>query len=209
MLNSSHEIITRLSEEMQALWNIFLQENTSNFLPYHNAYHASCVLKYVTLLATFEKMSDDEKRDLQTAAIFHDFHHSGGLEDDSVNVQTAIDDSALLICANSEYTIEQFNDRIKPLIKATEYPYVIDDEDLSLSQKIMRDADLLQATEPTYYAHVFCGLSAEMGVPPKQLVIGLREWNEKVTMYTKQAKIEWKGAELRIKETLDEIEKFV
>ena len=53
---------------------------------------------------------------------------------------------------------EEINNEIINIIKATEYPYVIDNENLTLSQKIIRDADLTQMYTDNFLQQVIYGL---------------------------------------------------
>ena len=47
------------------------------------------------------------------------------------------------------------------IIKATEYPYVIDEKDLTEEQKIIRDADLMQTFQNNYLQQNWIGLASE------------------------------------------------
>ena len=46
-------------------------------------------------------------------------------------------------------------------IKATQYPYVIEDENLNNNQKLLRDCDILSYFGDTWISHTLFGLSKE------------------------------------------------
>lgn len=136
---------------------IILKENKSNNLPYHNFYHTLCVVDNVHAISTNEELLDEEIRLLMLAALFHDFNHSGGKLPDSENVKNAI---ASFLEHSSE--TEEDNNFVVEIIKATEYPYVIKEDELSLYQKIIRDADLMQVFEKNYLQQNVFGLMQEL-----------------------------------------------
>lgn len=152
----------------------FMHYNESNNLPYHNMYHSFCVVQTCHELAT-ESMNFRQcdyvlcgiheppvilnhmnVRDLLTAALFHDFNHSGGLMDDKGNVRIAID-----------YAPKRWmTDTVKWIIRATQYPYVIVldklDTPLKYMQAIIRDADLVRFTRENSICQGIYGLYSEM-----------------------------------------------
>jgi HD superfamily phosphodiesterase len=138
---------------------IILKENKSNNLPYHNLYHTLCVVDNVHAISTNEELSSKEIRLVMLAALFHDFNHSGGKLSDSENVKNAIE-------AFKTFSVESEKDNnfVVEIIKATEYPYVIKDDELSLYQKIIRDADLMQTFEKNYLQQNVIGLMEELKV---------------------------------------------
>lgn len=136
---------------------IILKENSSNILPYHNFYHILCVSYNAQAIATSLGLFQEEIRLLMLAALFHDFNHSGGKLPDSENVKNAI---ASFLEHSSE--TEEDNNFVVEIIKATEYPYVIKEDELSLYQKIIRDADLMQVFEKNYLQQNVFGLMQEL-----------------------------------------------
>jgi hypothetical protein len=122
--------------------------NSSSNLPYHNRYHMHCMVLNCYEGLLFHDVSDSEARGLLAGTIMHDFDHSGGKKSDSENVSLAITSlhaahkyaSAIgLGLSSSELGIAV------DAVKATEFPYTF--TDLSLTQKIIRDADLMQPYE--------------------------------------------------------------
>lgn len=148
-------------------WEAVKRFNPSNNKPYHNLWYTACVVKYCYLIAQDEDLSEKNTRNLLLAAMFHDFGHFS--KDDAKNIELAKN-----MFANFVYLIEggditpDVKDMILAvhlIINATKYPYEISDSELTMPQDIIRDADLLQWTEPTMIEHVFKGLAEEMGMP--------------------------------------------
>jgi hypothetical protein len=168
---------------LETYLKILLEKNTTNGAQYHNFYHTLCVMKNAYMIAGSEELSDTDERILCVAALFHDFDHSQGKEKDNVNVQTAI--SKFL-----EYSQESQadNDKIVEIIKATEYPYVIEDSELNKLQQIIRDADLLQICADNYLQMNILGLSKELNVPVDKFVSGTISFLKGLKFYTKYAK---------------------
>lgn len=92
--------------------------------------------------------------------LHHDLNHSLGEYGDSVNVSKAIADVVELL----KFVEPELNGAdatfIADLIRATEYPYT--GEPKNMYQKIIRDSDLLQWTQPDR-ERWFDGLSEETG----------------------------------------------
>lgn len=136
-----------------------VNSNQSNYLPYHNLRHTLNVFeccydiysKYFNYDVPYKAC-----RDLLIAALFHDFNHSGGLLEDSINVQIAI-----LNMKNHFKGIlnEEHIDAIGDILNATKYPYE-NDEFLTIRQMVIRDADLAQAASSDFIYFV-CGLFEE------------------------------------------------
>jgi len=153
-------------------WKIFLEHNTALNAPYHNQFHTECVMKNTYLLSVKHLTSpndgfkEKEKKSRQIkklliAALFHDFNHSAGEKSDAENVQKAI--KAFL---EHSFESEEDNKEIISIIKATQFPYVIDEKDLSLSQQIIRDADMMQMFEPNFFQQIIVGLlHTELKIP--------------------------------------------
>lgn len=120
---------------------------------YHNIFHTIVVFVNSYKIAVKEKVPISEIRTILLAALFHDFDHSGGEKSDSENVEIAIS-------AYKKYSTEseEINNKVIAIIQATEYPYTIKEEDLSLEQKIIRDADLTQMYTDNFIQQVIFGL---------------------------------------------------
>jgi hypothetical protein len=153
-MNSVLKIATKF--KLDNYLKYFIENNSANNAPYHNLYHTFCVIENSYKIGVDEGLSYAELRLLLLAAMFHDFNHSQGKNTDKYNVQLARRKFMEISKESTEDNIE-----IIELILATEYPYVIPDEDLSPLQKIIRDADMMQAFEKNYMQQVVFGLLME------------------------------------------------
>lgn len=156
----------------------FIETNTSNSLPYHNFYHSIVVTHYV-IGSMFHEML--KFKPLVIAALFHDYKHSGGKENDEWNVTTAQNGIKEFMILNNEdsNTIEC----VLSIIKATQYPYVTDIEKKLYFESIIRDADLMMIYQPNFFQTIIFGLAAEANVTDISIVI------EKVGEFYKNSKM--------------------
>lgn len=163
---STVDVISRIYD-IDQYWDMIKNNNPSNTKPYHNLWHITCVTTYCHIMAMDEGLNLYDMKILLLAAMFHDYGHFS--KDDSLNIRLAKDifSQCLLKFNGSEYyssAIQQMEREVHAIIDATKYPYEIPDDDLYICQRIIRDADLLQWTEPTIIEHVFEGLSKEMSI---------------------------------------------
>ncbi|MFM2395252.1 MAG: hypothetical protein RLZZ546_3235 [Bacteroidota bacterium] len=171
------EVIKKLKLEKH-LSNL-LNDNKANNAPYHNLNHTLCVIKNVYYIANQENCIKKEITTLVLAAIYHDFNHSQGAKKDDENIKEAIK-------ALKKY-VEDNTDTIEELIKATQYPYVIEDKDLSPLQKIIKDADVMQIFEDNYIQQVILGLSTELKMSVKDFLGMQSKFLDNLKYYTKAA----------------------
>jgi hypothetical protein len=133
-------------------------KNPSNNLPYHNLYHTLTIVEKVVAGGNYYNLPYRSLRHLATAALYHDYAHSGGKYEDSVNVSCALSKM-------KEFDLDRSIDRfeVANIIRATEYPYVV--EPICIEQRIIRDADLMQGfCEETWKEMILIGLRAEMSI---------------------------------------------
>lgn len=136
---------------------VLLNKNRANCNTYHNFNHTQTVFVNCYFIAKHEGLLDRTIKPILIAAVFHDFNHSGGKLPDSENIKIAVENFL-------KYSIEAEEDNkfIIDLIRCTEYPFDPDfDKRLSLEQKIIRDADILQWIETDFMQHVMFGLKQE------------------------------------------------
>ena len=179
-MNKSLQIIKEL--KLDDYLKIVITESTSNNAPYHNFYHVMCKIKNTYEIALSEGFLLEHIRVLILIDLFHDFNHSMGLHNDEWNVNTAC-------AAFTHYSKEtdEVNKKVISGIKATQYPYVIEDEDLTLEQKIIRDSDLLQQFENNYIQQVYFGLSQELKYSFEQMLHGYPVFIDNMKLYTNHA----------------------
>lgn len=182
-MNSTLQIIKKY--KLEDYFKILITENKGNNNPYHNFYHTCCVIKNCYFIAKSENIYDKKIRLILIAATFHDFNHSGGKLSDDKNVKIAID-------SFKKYTKESEADNfyIENIIKSTQFPYNKNDK-LSISQKVIRDADILQRFEENWMQQYIFGLNKELN-GKDDLSIDILEKNEKfedsLEIFTKYAK---------------------
>lgn len=124
-----------------------LSHNPSKDLPYHNNEHMVGVWDTAQMLYTQEAPEDDsEWRVIQLlfACLLHDYNHSGGKYPDAVNIENAV--QAVIKTVN-HCPLELptgFCEVVTEAIRCTQYPFTRSPN--SLLERVLRDADLLQAT---------------------------------------------------------------
>jgi hypothetical protein len=135
----------------------FIKNNKGNLNPYHNLYHMQCVVENVSILTSGSGLDEEDVRKLLIAAIFHDFNHTTNKDTESNNIEDAI--QGLQECCTA--LGEEFHASYVNLIQSTSYPYINEAFDLSYSEQILRDADMLQCFDKNYIQQVAIGLSNE------------------------------------------------
>lgn len=160
------------NENLSCFWKWILENSTSLTLPYHNLRHTMEMIDLI--LRIYEKsrkdaeygfeVSDEDLYVLLVSAMFHDFSHSGGIHPDSVNVAIAIGglERCLRSFLNNDRETEVIIQECSDIIRATQYPYVIDDKDLSIRQRIIRECDVLVAFYDDMTIQTIVGLMTEM-----------------------------------------------
>jgi len=148
---------------IKAINFINISNGESNHLPYHGIDHLFSVLemcyKIITNNISYE-YDVNYKLELYIAALFHDYAHSGGKLNDSENIINALDGVMLFHKANPEFDLNI----VIQIIKATEYPYTIDENDFTLfEQKLIRDADMCYLFQPLSIVKLYSGLRTEFG----------------------------------------------
>lgn len=141
--------------------------------PYHDWYHTCCVvegtiqgLRYF-LKGTLPDLSDTQKKEVNStilAAAFHDIGHSGVKEPDIVNVSRSIliahrflieagiqDKDGRTVAVDIPFLLES--------LQSTQFPFK--HEPLNEYQAILRDADLLQILEPTWFDDLYINMYQE------------------------------------------------
>ena len=180
-MNESLKIIKQLG--LDHYLKIVLENSTSNAAPYHNLYHVLCKIKHTYKIAKSKGFLDEPIRILIIADLFHDFNHSMGAHDDVWNVGEA--KKAFLKYSKET---DETNEKVLNIISATQYPYIIKEEDLTLEQKITRDSDLLQQYEDNYIQQVYYGLSQELKFTFTQMLQGYPSFIQGMKLHTDYAR---------------------
>jgi hypothetical protein len=177
-LNPYFKIIENF--KLEEYFGILLKDNVANNAPYHNAYHTLCVMKnaYTICINDF-LFTDDEIRTILIASLFHDFNHSMGKLTDDINVSNAINKF-------KQHSKENNNDEIIELIKATQYPYIV--ENPTDKQKIIRDADMMQIFSDNYFQQNVISLGVEFNKSVYDSCTMSIKFLENLNFYTKYCK---------------------
>lgn len=146
---------------IKAINFINISNTNSNHLPYHGIDHLFSVLQmcYEIIIRNNAYEYDvNFKLELYLAALFHDYAHSGGKLSDDINIINALEGLYLFHKANPEFDLNITS----KIIRATEYPYSIQDNELELfEQKIIRDADMCYLFQPLSIVKLYSGLRSE------------------------------------------------
>lgn len=131
---------------------------------YHNYRHMFHFAFFGFQACIFEResWSPRQMRNLLIACIFHDFNHSGKKGPDEINIRLAIDG---LYAHLTKDDMKHLDDIIS-LIWATEFPYKVDSDKLSLCCRYMRDLDMTQSLGEAWIQQVPLGLAQEWDIPP-------------------------------------------
>lgn len=153
-----------LVEYFQALFHLGKGLN----LPYHNFRHTTGMVFVCHEGARFHQseLSPRQIRNMLIADFFHDFNHRGVAGDDAMNLELAF-------VALQKYILpidRPYLPDIKLLMRGTQFPYVIANEELPLEGLIIRDADMMQAFSPSWLQQVVFGLAAEWGQTPIEVL---------------------------------------
>ena len=136
--------------------------NNPSSAPYHGSYHSYCVALNCYEGAFHEKLSEDDARVLFVAALWHDYGHSHGIfKDDTNNISIATGGLVLANAAWKELSDAELEQAMS-IIRVTKYPYERDP--VTMSEQIIRDADLMQAYEQDALVlrHQYQGLKREI-----------------------------------------------
>lgn len=151
--------------------------NPSANLTYHNNFHQASVTLIANQLfnCIYGDSGDPVRRAaLITAAMFHDYAHSGGKHKDTLNIVDAI-------TWLSPRVPSQTASLVYEAILCTEYPFIR--EPVSLEAKILRDADLLACvvcSPATYYEQYVLGLKHEIETSMKKALTNLEFFHMQV-----------------------------
>lgn len=129
--------------DLQGLYDYYLSYNTALNAPYHNHYHAACMLANCLEGAHHEGLSELETRQLLVAALFHDFDHTAGRQADLVNIKLA--GMAVSMLPSQGLLSTRDSETVRELVEVTCYPFTRAPE--TPAQRIIRDADLMQVYE--------------------------------------------------------------
>jgi HD superfamily phosphohydrolase YqeK len=138
------ESLTELDLNPEHL-DIISYRNYSANAPYHNKHHCFSVALNALEGAKFYDLGVEEQRIVFLAGLYHDFEHSEGKKDDTVNIANAIKGMEYW-CGRLESLTPETTNLIKQAINSTIWPSHLLESERSLLDLILCDADLLQWT---------------------------------------------------------------
>jgi hypothetical protein len=175
-------------------WERFLRENTGAGLSYHNRFHAAWMISKVTTMSRIYSLDILSQKYLMLAAMFHDFKHSGGVDTDAENVGRA-----MAMFRNAAHyhgfenlhrdspAMEEIIQSVTGLIGVTVYPF--EREPTTVSEMIIRDADVMQGMTEDFKKIIYVDLFNEILVKMPELTfhqyrLGQEKFLTDVVMYT-------------------------
>lgn len=168
-------------------FKFIVRNSTSNYAGYHNFTHMLNVTKHCYLNLKYSDMLGDENvENLLLTALFHDVNHSMGKFKDDVNIIYTKEAISLFFfnelpsdvrnSLNYEFILETLN--------ATQFPYIISNEDLTIYQAMIRDADLMQIIDEDYIQRICFGLSEELNLDIDIIIAGTIKFHEEAIFNT-------------------------
>lgn len=166
----------------------FLNENNpSNNVPYHGIDHLFEVFKFSYSISQFVTNDEINKLELLMACLFHDYNHSCGKLKDSENISNAIDGLTMFHKIYPEFDLEMTKD----IILATEYPYTLPDEGLTIEQKIIRDSDMCYLFNDISIVKLYQGLRTEFNQNLDDFLSNQGKFLDNVHFYTDKCQQMW------------------
>jgi hypothetical protein len=170
---------------------------TNLFNPYHNFRHMFHVLWLCHEACKFyrDRLSPRPMRILLIAALFHDFDHSGKAGNDDLNIERSVRGLETYITEADRPLIEE----IAKLIKATQYPYVVEADTLELSGLILRDADVSQCLSVAWIQQCVFGFAEEWNVTPCEVLRRQKPFLDSVRFHTSWAQNQFSHVDIKAK----------
>lgn len=134
------------------------------YAPYHNVRHMLHVFWESYDGAVQMGLDRRQMRNLLIAALMHDYNHTGVKNDDSVNIQRALE------ALNMNLLPEDlpYMDEISTMIKCTKFPY--DCQEYTQDQLILRDADKSQTFSLAWVQAILYGLGKELNMSYEEML---------------------------------------
>ena len=158
---------------LKSIYRWYLSNCISLDAPYHNLRHTLAMMLHVIRVWEGSRvpgsgygftLNDEDLYILLISAMFHDFNHSAGKFDDSVNVNSAVSGlrSCMEACLVNDDAMRACMERCEENIRATQYPYVIPDDELNVHQRILRECDILVVLYDNCITGQIMALASEM-----------------------------------------------
>lgn len=134
------------------------------YAPYHNVRHMLHVFWESYDGAVQMGLDKRQMRNLLIAALMHDYNHTGVKNDDSVNIQRALEALSMNLLPEDL----PYMDEISTMIKCTKFPY--DGQEYTQDQLILRDADKSQTFSLAWVQAILYGLGKELNMSYEEML---------------------------------------
>lgn len=185
-------------------------ENGSGTIPYHNNDHAMTVVKWCGRLESMMAAKTcTSVRGMLLGATLHDIHHSGGKRPDTDNVSDALDALIQFTSIHKRSFSAEEVEVARQCIECTVFPFTV--EPVTIEQKIIRDADILQSIDIDFENILGDQLRKEIivargeNVTRKQFAAGELKFLDTIVMYTEPGQVLWAAAKPVLVERFTEI----
>jgi hypothetical protein len=170
---------------LEYYFKVVWDQATNLYNPYHNFRHMFHItwLCYLACIYYHRLLTKRQRRNLLIAAITHDMNHLGVAGDDRLNIERAV--RAMKACLLPEDQPHAYE--IEWIVRPTQFPHTVASSEISLSAKILRDADLTQSLSPVWIQEVVLGLSAEWDIPAIEVFRMQKEFLGKLRFTTSWA----------------------
>lgn len=181
-----------------------MQNNPSKDLPYHNNIHQLLMAVTAVRLYTvtprvslgLDNFDFEEATALFVAGLFHDYNHTGGKDEDYINIHYALEAFCVFMTQFRSPTRININEQmVMALIRSTEWPWK--KEEFHYLQGILRDADILVQLELVGTFMPIDGLPRELEhrlgklVTPVEMANGQEQFMTSVELNTDAGKRMW------------------
>lgn len=166
------------------------QYNSGRINPYHNNMHMLEVFEQCVDIVNDWTGDTVKEEELYTAALFHDYDHIGKMGlDDSLNIERAIE-GFNNYALNINYS-DDFKKDVIELIKSTQYPSVIKDEDMTIEMMILSDADMTAQFRNNILVSVYNSLKKEFNNDDEMFFINQKKFIENLNFKTEYCRSRW------------------
>lgn len=186
--------------QLENVWQYVLDNNSGVINTYHNNHHMMTVAVRSVELLHMEVSADkyefpNQEEILFVAGMLHDMNHSGGVEDDDVNIERALLALDSIAGSLDSQFYEGFSNNVERVIQVTQFPFILEPE--HLDEQIIRDVDMLYSLEVDGVRIIMEGLRSEMvrkfgHLPDRKTWLDMRfKFIENIELFTDSAKLIW------------------
>lgn len=182
--------------ELMKIIRYINENNPSNNLPYHGIDHLFVVFETAHMIynSEFGMLDLVNELELYVAALFHDYNHSGGKLKDSENITNAINGLRTYVLQNgASFNVKE----VEYLIRATEFPYTVADENLTVGAKILRDADMGYMIQNISIVKLFQGLRVEFGKELSTFIDEQFKFYDNMNFYMASMREKWEEVKVQ------------